>query len=178
MKKTTALASKKQIENAILLLRGDRVLLDTQLAALYGVSTKALNQAVKRNRVRFPADFMFRLTVREAREIGLRSQSVTTKAEKRGGRRSPPYAFTEQGIAMLSSVLRSRRAVNVNIEIMRAFVRLRRMLAFNAELAGRLDEIEARLGAHDEQFVEVIQAIRELMEPPPDPPRPRIGFHV
>jgi hypothetical protein len=159
-----------------LLLRGEKVLLDADLANLYGVTTKALVQAVQRNKTRFPPDFAFRLTAQEF--AALRSQTVTSKNPGRGGRRYPPYAFTEQGVAMLSSVLRSERAVVVNIEIMRAFVRLRRILAVNAELAGRLDEVEQRLGGHDEQFVQVIRAIRQLMEPPAGPPRRRIGFHV
>jgi hypothetical protein len=165
-----------RIENAILLLRGERVMLDADLANLYGVTTKALNQAVKRNVGRFPADFMFRLSARETRELN-RSQTVTG-SQKHRDPRYPPYAFTEQGVAMLSSVLRSQRAVNVNIEIMRTFVRLRKLLAANAELAARLDELERRVGTHDEQFVQVVRAIRQLMEPPTTPARRRIGFHV
>jgi hypothetical protein len=151
-------------------------LLDPDLADLYDVTTKALNQAVKRNRTRFPSDFMFRLTAAETEQLN-RSQSVTG-SQKHRDPRYPPFAFTEQGIAMLSSVLRSDRAVQVNIEIMRAFVRLRRILAVNAEMARRLDELENRVGGHDDQFVQVIRAIRQLMEPPPSPKRGRIGFHV
>ena len=124
----------------------------------------------------FPADFMYRLTKEELENW--RSHFVTSNPSAKMGLRRPPYAFTEQGVAMLSSVLRSRRAVQVNIEIMRAFVRLRRVLAVNAELARRLDEVEEHVGKHDEQFVEVIRAIRHLMEPPPRPPRRRIGFQV
>jgi hypothetical protein len=131
----------QRIEGAVLRLRGHNVILDSNLAALYGVHVKVLNQAVKRNRKRFPGDFMFRLTAQEAG--ALRSQIVTSKPG-RGGRRTPPYAFTEQGVAMLSSVLRSSRAVRVNIEIMRAFVRLRRMLESNADLARKLDELEQK----------------------------------
>ena len=168
-----------------------------------GVETKALVRAMRRNIERFPDDFMFQLTRDEwaalRSQIGtlsLRRQIGTSSPESEyltsshppnlaapettthGGRRYAPYAFTEQGVAMLSSVLRSQRAVQVNIEIMRAFVRLRRILAANAEIARRLDEVEKRLGSHDEQFVQVLRAIRQLMEPPARPPRRRIGFHV
>ena len=176
MAKKSGLASRQRIEDAIIQLRGEKVLLDADLAALYGVTTKALNQAVKRNRKRFPRDFMFCLTATEAAALN-RSQSVTG-SQKHRDPRYRPFVFTEQGIAMLSSVLRSERAVKVNIEIMRAFVRLRRILAVNADLARRLDELERRVGGHDEQFVYVIRAIRQLMEPPPTARRPRIGFHV
>jgi hypothetical protein len=130
-----------RIEDTILTLRGFRVMLDADLAALYGVPVKSLNQAVKRNRDRFPADFMFQLTPSDVRR--LRSQSVTAKTG-RGGRRTAPYVFTEQGVAMLSSVLRSDRAVRVNIEIMRTFVRLRQMLRANADLARKLAALERR----------------------------------
>lgn len=176
--------------NAVILLRGEKVLFDSDLADFYGVTTKALNQAVKRNRGRFPNDFMFRLTTDETARLNrsqsvtgsqktLRSQTVTSKSEARGGRRYLPLAFTEQGVAMLSSVLRSERAVQVNIEIMRAFVRLRQILAINADLARRLDELERRVGGHDEEFVHVLRAIRQLMEPPATPPkRRRIGFYM
>jgi len=158
-----------RVERKILLLRGERVMLDADLAALYGVPTKALIQAVKRNRARFPADFMFELTAEEGAR--LRSQIVTSKSG-RGGRRTLPYAFTEQGVAMLSSVLRSARAVAVNVEIMRAFVRLREMLAGHADLARKLAALERK---YDTQFKVVFDAIRELMEPPVKPRR-RIGF--
>ncbi|MSQ14242.1 MAG: ORF6N domain-containing protein [Dehalococcoidia bacterium] len=145
-------------------------MLDSDLAELYGVETKVLVQAVGRNKARFPEDFMFRLTKEEFDR--LRSQFVTSNNPGRGGRRYPPYAFTEQGVSMLSSVLRSQRAVQVNIEIMRAFVRLREMLASNRDLARRLDEIEER---YDEQFKAVFDAIRQLMVPPTQPRR-RLGF--
>ena len=160
------------LERAIRVLRGHRVMLDQDLAALYGVEVKALNQAVKRNRSRFPDDFMFQLDTKEA--ASLRSQTVTAKTTGRGGRRTRPYAFTEQGVAMLSSVLRSERAVQVNIEIMRAFVRLRQMLAANADLARKLSALERK---YDAQFRVVFDAIRELMTPPPKEKR-RIGFHA
>jgi hypothetical protein len=157
------------VERRILLLRGERVMLDEDLAALYRVPTKALIQAVKRNAERFPSDFMFQLTTEENER--LRSQTVTSKPG-RGGRRTLPYAFTEQGVAMLSSVLHGERAVHVNIEIMRAFVRLRAMLAGNADLARKLGALERKYDAH---FKIVFDAIRQLMAPPPKPRRP-IGF--
>ena len=158
-----------QIERRIYLLRGLRVILDADLAEMYGVPTKSLNLAVKRNRDRFPDDFMFQLTVEES--DGLRFQIETSKPV-RGGRRYRPYAFTEQGVAMLSSVLRSSRAVQVNIAIMRAFVRLRELLLSNADLARKLEAIEKK---YDSQFKVVFDALRQLMTPP-DPPRRRIGF--
>ena len=157
------------VERKILLIRGERVMLDADLAALYGVDTRSLVQAVKRNTARFPEDFMFQLTAEEA--TSLRSQFVISNAG-RGGRRFRPYAFTEQGVAMLSSVLRSPRAVKVNIEIMRAFVRLRAMIGAHADLASKLAALEKR---YDAQFRVVFDAIRELMTPP-SKPRPPIGF--
>lgn len=159
-----------RVAGAILLLRGHRVLLDSTLAELYGVETKVLNQAVRRNRERFPADFMFRLLADEAGRS--RSQIVTLKKGRGTNIKYRPWAFTEQGVAMLSSVLRSPRAVRVNIEIMRAFVRLRRLLESNAELARKLDALEKR---YDSQFRAVFQAIRELMERPVKVTK-RIGF--
>jgi hypothetical protein len=158
----------RHIEQAILVIRGHRVMLDADLAALYGVETGALVRAVKRNAYRFPEDFMFQLTSQEF-EI-LRCQFGISSSW--GGRRHPPYAFTEQGVAMLSSVLRSKRAAQVNVEIMRAFVRLRRILADNAGLARRLDELEKK---YDVQFKAVFDAIRGLMQPP-EPKKKRIGF--
>lgn len=164
------------ISRSILVLRGHKVLLDEELAALYGVTTGALVQAVKRNSSRFPPDFMFQLTATE-RDV-LRSQSVIS-TPSRGGRRYMPYVFTEQGVAMLSSVLASERAIAVNIEIMRAFVRMRELLASNKELAHRIDELEARiekkLATHDEAIAAILSAIRQLMNPPPPKRRP-IGF--
>ncbi|MEK7400773.1 MAG: ORF6N domain-containing protein [Gemmatimonadota bacterium] len=156
------------VSRQILECRGFRVLLDHDLATLYGVTTRALNQAVSRNRTRFPADFMFRLTAREA--DNLRSQIVTSSSH--GGRRYRPRAFTEQGVAMLSSVLRGRRAVTANIAIMRAFVELRGMLASNHALNRRVDDLERR---YDGQFADVFEAIRQLIEPP-FPAQPQIGF--
>jgi L-lactate utilization protein LutC len=173
----------ERIEQAILLIRGQKVMLDMDLAALYEVPTKALNQAIRRNADRFPVDFMFRLTADEvqamrsqfvtaSREAGdMRSQSAT--ASKRNVRYLP-YAFTEQGVAMLSSVLSSKRAVQVNVEIMRAFVRMRQILAAHADLARKLDALEKR---YDAQFKVVFEAIRQLMAPPPEPRKKRrIGF--
>lgn len=144
-------------------------MLDADLAVLYGVETKALVRAVKRNRERFPADFMFKLTTAEFARLRVQ-RGVATRG--RGGRRYPPFAFTKQGVAMLSSVLRSRRAVLVNVEIMRAFVRLRRILATHAQLARKLDELEKK---YDAQFRAVFEAIRQLMVPPQTRRHP-IGF--
>ena len=162
----------EHIAQSISVVRGQKVMLDETLAELYGVEVRVLNQAVSRNIERFPVDFMFQLTAKEAEF--LRSQTVTLKKTGRGRHRKYlPYAFTEQGVAMLSSVLRSNRAVSVNIEIMRAFVRLRRMLASNAELSRKLAALERK---YDAQFKVVFDAIRELMAPP-EPARKRpIGF--
>ena len=179
---TRAAIPAQRIECAILLLRGHKVLLDTELATLYGVETRVLVQAVKRNLARFPQDFMFQLGTEEI--DALRSQSVISNAPGRGGRRYAPYAFTEQGVAMLSSVLSSPRAIAVNIEIMRAFVRLRELIAGNKELARRLEELETRiarkLSTHDQAIAGILEAIRQLMAappaPPPEPKRRRIGF--
>lgn len=161
----------ERIQDCICLVRGQKVMLSSDLAALYGVTEKVLNQAVKRNTERFPSDFMFQLTPQEVAH--LRSQFVTSK-EGRGGRRYIPYAFTEQGVAMLSSVLRSPRAVKVNIEIMRTFVHLRQLLATHADLARKLEELEQK---YDAQFKVVFEAIRQLMVPS-EMPRKQIGFQV
>lgn len=158
----------RHIETKILNLRGQRVLLSAHLAELYGVSVKALVQAVKRNAERFPSDFMFQLSDDEY--SNLKSQIVTSSWG--GQRRAAPYAFSEQGVAMLSTVLRSRRAVLVDIEIMRTFVRFRQLMAGNADLARQLAELE---GKYDRQFKAVFDAIRELMQPAPKGRRP-IGF--
>lgn len=199
-KRSLALAPVGDIERCILLIRGHKVMLDSHLARLYAVETRVLVQAVKRNRGRFPEDFMFQLTWEETanlrsqsvvssdHEERSRSQSVTLNDSRPGTSRSQsvilkrghnpkyrPYAFTEQGVAMLSSVLRSERAVQVNIEIMRAFVRLRRILSAHRDLAQRLDDLEKK---YDGQFAVVFEAIRELMAPPEPRRRRRIGFHV
>jgi hypothetical protein len=159
----------EHVERNILLIRGHRVMLDTDLAILYGVPTKRLNEQVRRNKKRFPSDFMFQLTPEEVER--LRSQFATSKTGP-GGRRYRPYVFTEQGVAMLSSVLHSERAIQVNIAIMRAFVQLREMIGSNKGLARRLNELEKN---YDSQFRVVFDAIRELMAEP-EPKVRRIGF--
>lgn len=164
------MVAHEQIVKSIVVFRKKRVLLDRDLAAMYCVATKVLIQAVKRNISRFPADFMFRLTERESRR--LRSQIVTSRSH--GGRRTMPYAFTEEGVAMLSSVLRSRRAIAVNVEIMRAFVRLRELLNQHRDLAQKIRELEER---YDSKFAVVFEAIHELLDDEkPLKPRPRVGF--
>lgn len=160
----------EQIERSIYLIRGEKVMLDRDLAKLYGVLTGALNQAVRRNRDRFPKDFMFQLTPAEVAELNL--SQIVIGSEKHRDPRLRPYAFTEQGVAMLSSVLRSKCAITVNIEIMRAFVKLRQMLASNTELARRLEDLESK---YDKQFKVVFAAIRQLMATPAQD-RKRIGF--
>lgn len=161
------------IENKIYLIRGQKVMLSTQLAKLYCVEVKVLLQAVKRNMERFPQDFMFQLTWEEAQYS--RSQIVTLK---RGENiKYTPYAFTEQGVAMLSSVLNSKRAIQVNIAIMRAFVKLRQIISTHKELAHKLTELERKIEKHDTEIQSIFEAIRQLMAPPPEPPKRRIGFH-
>jgi hypothetical protein len=170
----SALIPVERIERSILLIRGHKVMLDRDLAALYGVATKRLNEQVRRNLARFPDDFMFQLDAEEA-EV-LRSQSATLKLGRGQHRKYRPYAFTEQGVAMLSSVLNSDRAIEVNIAIMRAFVRLREMLASNKDLARKLDALEKK---YDAQFRVVFDAIRQLMAPPTeDQKKRRIGFVI
>ena len=161
-----------RIEKAILFMRGQKVMLDADLAELYGVETRVLVQAVKRNLDRFPNDFMFQLSTEEV--DALRSQIVTLKGGRGQHSKYPPYAFTEQGVAMLSSVLHSPRAIQVNIEIMRAFIRLRQMLASHIELARKLDALEKK---YDSQFKQVFDVIRQLMLPPATKKRP-IGFRT
>jgi hypothetical protein len=162
------------IESEIYLLRGQRVMLDSDLAAIYAVTTKQLNQQVKRNRNRFPEDFAFQLTVQEL--TSLRSQFVTSKG--RGGRRYRPWAFTEHGAIMLASVLNSDIAVQASLRVVRAFVRLREMVAANAQLAAKLEELERRLDSHDEAIVDLFAALKRLLEPTEAPKRREIGFHV
>jgi len=161
-----------RIAQSIYLLRGQKVMLSQDLASMYGVTVGALTQAMKRNRDRFPKDFVFQLSTGEF--ANLKSQFVISSW---GGSRSRPYAFTEQGVAMLSSVLRSERAMKVNIAIMRAFVRLREMLETNRELARKFSELEKHVGKHDEEIAAIIDAIRQLMAPPQKAQR-QIGFHV
>lgn len=160
----------ERIENKIYLIRGQKVMLDRDLAELYGVETFVLNQAVKRNIERFPDDFIFQLDEDEFKN--LRSQIVMSSW---GGRRYPPYVFTEQGVAMLSSVLRSKRAIQMNIAIMRAFVKLRQMLSSNKELAGKFSELERHVQKHDVEIYSIFKSIRQLMTAP-DKPKKRIGF--
>ncbi len=163
--------SQSYVEQKIFFIRGRKIMLSHDLAELYGVTTFNLNKAVKRNLDRFPSDFMFQLNQKEAEnlkfQIGISSWG--------GARRATPYAFTEQGVAMLSSVLRSKRAIRVNIEIMRAFARLREILASNKDFAKRLEELEKKFNSHDAQFLAVFDAIRELMKVP-EKHKKRIGF--
>jgi hypothetical protein len=167
--------SAEQIENQILIVRGQRVMLDSDLAALYGVPTSRLNEQVKRNQNRFPNDFAFRLTQKEFTD--LISQFATSNASH-GGRRKLPWVFTEHGVAMLSSVLNSQTAIHVNIEIMRAFVRLRRLLATPGELVAQLHRLAETVQLHDEQIKVIAEVLRKLMEPSPQPPKGRIGFQM
>ncbi|MFA4972623.1 MAG: ORF6N domain-containing protein [bacterium] len=163
MSQHNELIPTKTIENKILLLRNQQIILDSDLAELYGVTTKALNQAVKRNSERFPADFMFQLNIEEA--MRSRSQSVTLK---RGTNiKYLPYAFTEHGAVMAANVLRSERAVAASIYVVRAFIRLRQFLASHKELADKLAELERQVGTHDKAIVSLFQAIRKLMAPLP-----------
>lgn len=170
------LVAAPAIEKRILVVRERQVMLDEDLADLYGVETRALVQQVKRNVKRFPVDFMFQLSAQEFND--LKSQSVISSGQH-GGRRTRPLVFTEQGVAMLSSVLRSERAVAVNIEIMRAFVELRRAATSYATIEKRLEELEretgAKLGKHDEQLSQIFKSLRQLISPPPRPKR-RVGF--
>ena len=172
------LIPQEVIENKIYLIRGQKVMLSTHLAKLYGVKVKALIQAVKRNIERFPEDFMFQLTWEEVQS--LRSQFVTLEkiATSRKGKhfKYEPYAFTEQGVAMLSSVLNSKRAIQVNIAIMRAFVKLRQILSTHKEFVHKLNELERKIEKHDVDIQSIFEAIRQLMAPSPEKPRRMIGF--
>jgi len=174
MNDTEALVPISHIERIILLARGERVILDSDLAMLYGVKTKNLVKAVKRNLERFPADFMFQLTNQEVANLRFQigTSSLGHDETRWGGRRYIPFVFTEHGVAMLSSILRSKRAVQVNIEIVRTFVRLRRLLSSNVDLARKLAALEKK---YDSQFKIVFDAIREMMNPPVSKKRP-IGF--
>lgn len=173
--KTEPVIPVERIQRAIYLLRGQKVMLDADLAELYGVKTGALNRAVRRNATRFPSDFMFQVTAEEAKN--LRCQFGISSLY--GGRRYRPFAFTEQGVAMLSSVLRSERAVQVNVAIMRAFVQLRQLLGGQAELARKLAALEQRIAGHDSAIRSLFEAIRQLMTPPEAAqPVRQIGFHV
>ena len=162
-----------RIEARIHVIRGERVMLDADLAALYGVETRTLNQAIGRNRRRFPADFMFRLTAGEV--SNLTSQIVMSSSRAHGGRRHTPFVFTEQGVAMLSSVLRSERAIAANILIIRTFVQLRRAISETAELGRRVDSIERRIDTQDTLLVDILEALRALEQPDAERRR-QIGF--
>jgi ORF6N domain len=163
------------LESAIHLIRGHRVMLDLDLAAIYGVSTRQLNQQLKRNRDRFPEDFAFQLGHEEFK--ALMSQIVTSN-KGRGGRRKLPWAFTEHGAIMLATVLHSNIAVQASVRVVRAFIRLREMVATNAQLAGKLKELEGRLGSHDKAIADLFAALKRLIEAPEPPKRREIGFHV
>lgn len=162
------------VESRILVLRGQKVILDSDLAELYGVPVKRLNEQVKRNRERFPTDFMFQLSPVERES--LKSQIATSKGG-RGGRRYAPYAFTEHGAIMAATVLNSNRAVEMSVFVVRAFVRLREVLATSQQLAGKIDELEERLDTHDTSIQDLIEAIRELMAPEPPTGR-KIGYQL
>ena len=168
------------IESAIYLLRGQRVMLDSDLAAIYGVTTKRLNEQLKRNRSRFPEDFAFQLTAEEL--ANLRSQIATSSLQSQrkghGGRRYLPWAFTEHGALMLANILNSDIAVQASVRVVRAFVRLREMVASNAQLAAKLEELEHRLDSHDEAIVDLFAALKRLLEAPEPPKKREIGFHV
>jgi phage regulator Rha-like protein len=162
------------VESRILILRHQRVILDSDLAELYSVTVKQLNQQIKRNRERFPGDFMFQLTAKE--DQILRSQIVTS-SKRHGGRRYPPYAFTEHGAIMAATVLNSKRAVEMSVFVVRAFVRMREMLAKNRQLAAKIDELDRRLETHDTAIQDIIDAIKELMVPE-GPSKRKIGFQL
>ena len=166
--------SRAVIEGKIFVIRGQKVMLSTHLASLYRVKVKVLVQSVKRNIERFPADFMFQLTKEEL--TNLKSQFVTSSWG--GIRRANPYAFTEQGVAMLSSILKSKRAIQVNIAIMRAFVKLRKMIYAHKELAGKLSELERKIEKHDHEIIAIFETIRRLMEPMPAQEKRNIGFRT
>lgn len=163
------------MERTILILRGRRVIFDSDLAGLYGASAKRLNEQVKRNTGRFPADFAFKLTPEEFET--LRSQFATSKPERRGGRRTLPTAFTEHGALMAASVLNSAKAVEMSIQVVRAFVRLRHLLASHHQLAAKLDELERKIATHDTRIVALFDAVRSLMAAP-DKPKRQIGFQT
>jgi len=164
--------SPELVATKILFVRGKKVILDKDLAEMYGVKTKELNQAVQRNLERFPDDFMYQLTREEV--VNLKSQFVTSSW---GGVRKPPRVFTEQGVAMLSGLLNSKRAIQVNIAIMRAFVKLRELLLTHKELAEKLEELERKYQLHETDIQAIFEVIKKLLEPPPEPPKPRFGLN-
>jgi phage regulator Rha-like protein len=162
------------VESQILILRHHRVILDRDLAELYGVTVKRLNQQVNRNQERFPADFMFQLSSKEDKALRLQ---IATSKKGRGGRRYPPYAFTEHGAIMAASVLNSKRAIEMSVFVVRAFVRMREMLAKNRQLAAKINELDRRLETHDTAIQDIIDAIKELMHPE-GPSKRKIGFQL
>jgi len=172
-KKDTSIVLVEQVQNKILFLRGEKVILDSDLAALYGVPTKRLNEQIKRNQERFPPDFMFQLTKAEKDEV------VANCDHLQKLKFSPvlPYAFTEHGAIMAASVLNSERAVQTSIYVVRAFVKLRQMLTPYKELMGKLDQLEKKLQNHDKQIIAIVQTIKLLMTPPDDKPKGTFGFH-
>src|SRR5438094_9418367 len=173
----SAMTSKRKvasIENAIYLIRGQRVMFESDLAAIYGVTTKRLNEQLRRNRSRFPSDFAFQLTAEEL--TNLRSQIATSSFH--GGRRYRPWVFSEHGALMLASVLNSEIAVQASVRVVRAFVRLREMVAANVQLAAKLEELERRFDSHDEAIANLFAALKQLLEPTKAPKRREIGFHV
>lgn len=172
MSKSTAILPANRIESRIFLIRAEKVILDSDLAELYGVTTKRLNEQVKRNKERFPGDFMFQLSSKEMED--LRSQNAPSKGA-RGGRRYRPYAFTEHGAIMAASVLNTPRAVEVSVYVVRAFIKLRETISTHKELARKFAELEKRTETHDEDISALFEAIRQLMEPPEKPAK-RIGF--
>lgn len=167
-------AKLENVESAIYLIRGQRVMLDSDLAAIYGTSTRRLNERLRRNRERFPLDFAFQLTAQEFRR--LMSQIATSKKGS-GGRRKLPWVFTEHGAIMLATVLSSKVAIQASVRVVRAFIRLREMVAANAQLATKLKDLERRLDSHDEAIVELFAVLKRLLEPEAKPKR-EIGFHV
>jgi len=172
----------KSVESAIYFIRGQRVMLDSDLAAIYGVTTKRLNEQLKRNHSRFPEDFAFQPSAEELTHLGSQIATSSVKAQgatrRHGGRRYLPWAFTEHGAIMLASVLNSDIAVQASVRVVRAFVRLREMVAANEQLAAKLQELEHRLDSHDEAIVDLFAALKRLLEPPEPPQRREIGFHV
>jgi hypothetical protein len=163
-----------KLESAIYLIRGQRVMLDSDLAAIYGTTTRRLNERLRRNRERFPLDFAFQLTAAEFKR--LMSQIATSK-KGRGGRRKVPWVFTEHGALMLATVLSSKVAIQASVRVVRAFVRLREMVAANAELGNKLKQLERRLDSHDQAIIELFAVLKRLLEPETKPKR-EIGFHV
>lgn len=178
-KESTHLVLAESIERRIFLIRGQKVMLDTDLGELYGVETKVLNQAVKRNPERFPERLMFRLNSEEFQDVArLRSQNVTLERGRGQHRKHSPFVFTEHGVVMLSSVLNSKRAIEMSFFIVDVFVRLREIAGRNADFARRLDALERQYGRHDAQFKVMFASIRELLEAPKRPPKRRIGFRA